>query len=314
MHHFDANLSHTFSERYRLDVKESFASAQEPDLIDKTGGAIIPIRTEGDNIHNYVSVGFTADLTEQLGAYAAYSNDYYNYDDRGRPGSYSALLDRLSHLVTLNLRWQALPTTVGILGYQYGVTDYTSGDPLGIGSPFIGDDRDSDSHYIYVGADHSFNDQLEGSVRVGAQFTDYDKFNKDTTSPYVDGSLSYIYAPDSYVQGGVRHARNATDIATAGAVSPVLDQETTTVYGNVTHQITGKLAANCLAQVQFSDFEGGGFDGKSETFFMAGLNLTYSVNEFLTAETGYNYDRLSTDVPNRDYSRNRVYVGIRATY
>lgn len=314
IHQVDAKLNHVFNERYKIDVADTFVSAQEPGQI--AAGVLIPVRTEGDNIHNMFSADFTASLTEKLSLLLGYANHFYNYDDSGRPGSYSALLDRQEHDATINLRWQMRSTSVGLLGYSYGVSDYRGSDALGLGSPFRGTDRDSDTHRVYVGADHSFNSQLNGSLRVGAQFTDYDKFNENSSSPYVDGSLSYNYRPESYASLGVRHARNATDIAALNAAGtvPTLDQETSTVYGTISHSFTGKLRGGAMAQAQFSEFEAGGFSGDSEVFFLSGVNLSYQINAYLTAEAGYNYDRLNSDLPVRSYSRNRVYVGIRASY
>ncbi len=322
-HQVRARLNHTFSERMKLDVSESFVSAQEPELL--SGGAVIPVRSEGNNIHNAASIGLTSDLTEKLGLYLSYSNNFYDYDQDARDlagpgnpagaGSYSALLDRMEHLGTINLRWQALPETVGILGYQYGVTDYRSSDLISLGSNRVGKDRNSDSHYVYLGADHSFNSQLQGALRIGAQFVSYDDVNQDTTSPYADASLTYNYTPDSYAMLGVRHMRNATDIATVnGANEPVLDQETTTGYLSISHKLSAKVTCGLLAQVQHSTFEGGGIDGDKETFFLSGVNVIYNINEFLSAEAGYNYDRLTSDVADRSYTRNRVYIGIRASY
>ena len=44
------------------------------------------------------------------------------------------------------------------------------------------------------------------------------------------------------------------------------------------------------------------------------MNLTYEINRFLAAEAGYNYDRLDSDLSFRSFTRNRVYVGLRASY
>jgi hypothetical protein len=311
MHQATAKLSHAFTERYRIDVSDTFISAQEPELLEPTGAG--RLRSEGDNIRNTANVTFTTDITDQVGLVFAYTNNYYDYDQTGT-GSYSALLDRMEHLGSINARWQALESTVAIFGYQYGVTSYDSSDFLSPFSTVRGEDRDSDSHYFYVGADHNFNSQLQGSARVGAQFTQYDNFDEDTVSPYVDASLTYRYNPDSYALFGVRHARNATDVAFFSGGIPTLDQETTTVYGSVNHKISGKLTASAVAQAQFSDFEGGAADGDSELFLLTGVNLSYEINKYLAAEVGYNFDRLDSDILLRSYTRNRIYIGLRASY
>jgi uncharacterized protein (PEP-CTERM system associated) len=224
----------------------------------------------------------------------------------------------MEHLGTVNLRWQLQPETVGILGYQYGETHYTADERLFVQAPPPGadiaesEDRNTRSHYFYVGVDQSFTPQLNGSLRVGAQFTDYYNANDDTINPYADGNLTWTYNPDSWVQLGVRHTRAATDISLIGN-EPNKDQELTTVYGSLNHRISGKLVGSILAQYQHAIFEDAPSD-ETENFFLAGVNLSYQINEFLSAETGYNFDRLDSDISNRSYTRNRVYIGIRATY
>jgi len=45
-----------------------------------------------------------------------------------------------------------------------------------------------------------------------------------------------------------------------------------------------------------------------------GLNLEYRFNPHLSAEAGYNYDRLDSDLQTRGFDRNRVYIGVKASY
>lgn len=319
-HQADLKLSHAFTERYKLDVTDSFAAAQEPELLAKPGGGIpVPIRVEGNNIRNTIDANLNAGLTEQLGTKIGYSNTIYDYEKTGI-GSLSALLDRTEHLGTIDLRWQAIPSTVGILGYQYGVTQYDKNQILGLAITPGGvvaihsNVRDSSAHYIYGGVDHSFNPQLNSSIRVGAQITDYDNVDDSQVNPYADASLTWTYNPGSYVQLGVRHTRMATDIAFISATTPTLDQEATTFYSTINHKLTPKLNANVVAQFQHGTFEAGGADQKSEDLFLVGLNLAYEINKFVTAEVGYNYDRLDSDLSDRGFTRNIVYLGIRATY
>jgi len=48
--------------------------------------------------------------------------------------------------------------------------------------------------------------------------------------------------------------------------------------------------------------------------YSAGANLTYLINKYFSADAGYNYDRLRSDIPGAGYERNRFYVGVTATY
>jgi hypothetical protein len=176
-----------------------------------------------------------------------------------------------------------------------------------------------------VGADQNFTPQLNGSVRLGAQYVTYgeleDGFNSigailpaglddSTVIPYADANITYAFTTASSVLVGIKHTKVQTDIT-------ALDQEATTLYGSLTYAITAKLTGSLLGQMQSGTFyEGyaGSVDDKSEQFYMAGLNLAYQINKFLAAEAGYNFDRLDSDMINRSFTRNRVYLGVRASY
>lgn len=318
-HQFTGKLNHAFTERHKLDLSESFVLAQEPQLIEPPGPTTSPLRSDGDNMRNTASATFTAEVTRLVSVLVGYSNNLYDYDQTGA-ASYSALLDRMEHMGTINLRWQAIPSTVFILGYQYGVVDYSSKDSLALFGPYVNPNiRNNNSHYVYVGADRYFTHKLNTSIRLGGQFTDYDNSpsgtSNDSATPYADANATWTYNPGSYVQLGVRHARNQTDIAFfGGGANPTLDQESTTVYGQLTHKITAKLKVNLLGQYQNSTFNGGIADDKTDNYFSGGVNLAYQINQFLSAETGYAYDRLDSDLVGRSFTRNRVYIGLRATY
>lgn len=329
-HQFKATLDHAFSERYKLALSDSFVIAQEPQLIDPTIITTPTRRVEGDNIRNLASATFTGQLSPLLSTVVSYNNTLYDYDQEGS-GSRSALLDRMEHMAILNLRWQALPQTVGVVGYQFQAVDNSSENsldpatpipniPPSVVNPFLSPTlRDRYSHFFYVGADQNFSSQLNGSARVGIEYTDYHRLDKSEWSPYADLSLTYLYNPGSYFQVGFRHTRNQTDVAAGSATDLVVDQESSVLYAAVTHKITAKLTGNLTGQYQNSTFEGGktaGVDGKAENVYLLGLNLVYRFNEHISAETGYNYDRLDSDLATggRSFDRNRLYIGVRATY
>src|SRR5208282_6611824 len=111
--------------------------------------------------------------------------------------------------------WKALPDWTGVLGYQYGHTDYTSpeyiiypGSPGAPAGGFLAKSRNSDQHFVYVGADHSFTPNVNGSIRAGGEYIDYYNIPNDHTtkgSPYVDASLTDQYLPRCTAQVGVKH-------------------------------------------------------------------------------------------------------------
>jgi predicted porin len=328
-HEFEAKASHAFSERYKMDFEDSFVYAQEPELINPANPAITggKLRTDSNAVRNRASLNFKGQVNERMGVGMGYDSSFYDYEQDGA-GSRSAELDRVEHLLHVDARWLARPGTIGLIGYQYGITDHTSKDPLyATNNPAFfgpqpllnppGSARDNTSHKGYVGVEHEFNPQLSVDANVGIQYTKYDKAigGGSSVGPYADVSGTYTYRPGSSLQAGIRHSRNATDV-TGSPADPTLDQETTTLYGSVSHQLQPNFFLNLLSSYQHSIFNGGGaaVDGRSEDYYSLGMNVEYRFNQNWSAEAGYNYDRLSSDTPNREFDRNRVYVGVRATY
>jgi hypothetical protein len=357
-HQFNGSLQHEFSDRYKLSLSDSFAIAQQPDVLSQSSGAQAgvlnsPLRVSGSNIRNTSQIDFTAQLTKLFDVHLGYNNGVTAYQqvDRSVIGypftgayssyfptpSYSDLLDVMSQMYTVDLRWKATPETTGILGYQYGETWYTSPGyiiyPYGGNSPYNttytpgagmaaasagyrSNIRNSDSHFAFVGADESFTPELNGSLRVGTEYLDYYNYGTSRLSPYIDVSLTDQYLPGDSAQLGVKHIHNSTDVAGFLGTTPVMDEESTVIYLSDTHKLSEKLTATVLGQAQMSTFVGGGsgFNGKEEDFFSMQFNLAYHINPWLTTEAGYNYSKLNTELANRAYTRDLMYLGVKATY
>jgi hypothetical protein len=348
-HQFNAQVLQRFSDRYNLQIGESFVIAQEPTVLNNSSAFVAtPLRASGANVHNTGMIKVTAGLTPTLDLQVSYNNDVYAYQqtfgDVFNPGalppsyipmslnpSYSALLDRMEQQATVNLNWKMMNELTGVAGYTYGHTGFTSPEPIifagppgqqNFGNPanIFSQDRNSDSHFLFVGGDWQINSQLTGRVRVGGEYVDYYNADTDALSPYVDASLTWLYMKGSTVQGGVTHEHSTTDVvgalpATTGpnAGQPVLDADSTVAYLSV-NQTIGNLTGSLLGQYQHSAFNGGSENGQSEDFFVTGLNMAYRFDANFRAETGYNWNKLVSDVSGRDYTRNTVYVGVRATY
>jgi hypothetical protein len=303
-HEFNAWVVHAFSERYSVDAAETFTLAQEPLQQDPSFGTV---RSNGSSIHNEGDFDFHAQLTRMLELVLGYRNNLYNYNN----DSYAALLNRMEHLAKMDFRWQFQPTTIGVLGYQFGLIDYMG---HGAGSTY----RNNRSQYVYVGLDHNFRKNLTGSVRVGGQYVDFYNTRagdgvegKHVTelNPYANVSMRYNYAAGSWFEMGVEHHRNATDGSS-------LDQETTSVFASLTHAFTPKLTGNLNGQYQNAAFTGGlgTFAGQSDNIYLLGASLEYHFTQHLSADVGYNYDKVDSKITGRSYDRNRVYLGMTASY
>jgi hypothetical protein len=300
-------LEHAFNERTRLKLSDTFYYGQEGTV--ELGPVATPtvLQTDADYWRNTARAGFEADLSDEFGVLLAYQNDIWDYEQKGF-NSRSALLDRMEHLATVEGLWHFRPDTSGVLGYQYQDVGYRGDDDITFeGAVVDSDHRDKRSHRVYAGVQHQATSNVDLGIRLGAQITDYPNADEDSVLPFVDARGTWYYNPGSFVQLGVVHALNSTDVGS-------LSQESTTVWGMINHRITPKLTGSLLGQFQHSSFQEGVFDGETDLLYLFGANLLYKFNPYLGVEAGYNYDKLDSDLANRSYSRNRVYVGVRATY
>jgi hypothetical protein len=304
-----------------LDLSDTFVIAQEAQLLNPANAPFTGLmRANGNNMRNTAAINLHGKFTRQLGFLLGYSNSIYDYDDP----IYKSLLNRMEHMATFNLRWQALPQTVAVLGYQFGVVNQDDDRRIDVsaitgvaGQTVNASVRDRRSHYMYAGIDQTFNPQLTGMFRVGAEFTEYPNvekygasnyFREDNVTPYADASLSWTYRPGSYAQLGIKHTIAQTDLLAQ-------DQEATVFYGAINHSFTPKLSAGVIGQYQNASLERYFGNGSvDDNYYVLGLSAAYKINEFLTAEAGYNFDRADSDVVNRSFSRNRVFFGFRAAY
>src|SRR6266850_7224208 len=337
-HLFNLALDHAFTERYRLGVRDAFAIGQEPDVLRTDNAFTAFQRISGDNIRNYGSIVFDADITRLFGLEIGYDNSFFDYaqsgvqfDDVGNIlPSNSALLDRIENGVHLDSRWMICPETVGIFGYKFRDVSYTGNEEIGAAldgtTPHAikSNERNFREHSIYVGAEQTFSPNLTGAVRAGGSYVDY--YNStagDQTGfgPYAMANLRYTYAPQSSVVVGLSQDFNATDVVGLRNSSPdttstsfTTSQQATVVYGSINHQITPALKGSLLGQFQYSSFDGGSLNSESERYYLLGLNLSYQFTPHFSAEVGYNYDKLDSDIPGRTFDRNRVYIGVTGSY
>lgn len=314
----DLGISHSFSERLKVDASDRFTYAQEGAVRIDDVQTLVG-RSDGDYVHNRAKAGVTAGLTERLNLTVSYQNDIWDFENTGA-NSFSALLDRMEHLGTIELGYSVTPATSAGIGYMYKDVASRSTDLI---STSVGlapaDSRDNRSHFIYGGVEHQFNAQLDAALRAGIQLVDFvnvpdntQGYDTSTEIPFVDASLGYTYNPGSSLRVGVKHTMAPTSIGSA------LSQDATAVYANLNHAITPKWGLGAMALYQYSSLRGGFYDGDSEQLFAAGVNVNYAISTSLSAELGYNYDNLSSDLNTaidlRSFDRNRVYVGLRAAF
>ncbi|MEJ0091122.1 MAG: outer membrane beta-barrel protein [Limisphaerales bacterium] len=325
-HQVDLWLDHAFTERVQGTIKDTLAIGQEPTLLNPGGGPVSqPYRVDGNNLANYADVSLTTDWTREFSTVTMYNNGYYDYENDGGTAanpSLAALLNRIDQSVGTDFRWAVSRDSYVLIGYQFEWVNYTAGEPIGQSAtiPFTryySSDRNYRSHIGYLGYQSMILPNLNFSVKAGAQGSSY--YNDDSSpnfvTPYVVSTASYTYAPGSYVQLGVQHMQNATDIATVGSNGNITQSQQSTVFSaSVNHQITAKLLGSVIGTFQSSRYNQGAYNNNSDYLYSFGANLSYAFNQHFSTEIGYNFDDLQSNVPGTGYSRNRVYLGVTAAY
>lgn len=334
-HQVDLWLDHAFTERWQSTVSDTLAVGQEPGLLTPgTGGAgqpaAQPLRIEGNNIVNSAQVTLTTDWTRLFSTLLSYNNVFTDYENNGTTeanlatagASQSALLNGIEQSISLQPLWIVAPETTVGLGYTFQWQNYDGSQPVSQnlnGTFNYSSSRNNYSHIGFVSLQRSFLPNLNVSAKLGVQDgVYYNNYPSTTTSltPYAVSSATYTYAPGSYAQLNVSHEQNSTYVATVNTSngSQTQSQQSTVVSASINHQITAKLMGSIIGNIQVSTFYQGQYDNQNQDLYSLGLNLTYAINQHLSAEVGYNFDALQTPVPSSDYNRNRVYLGVTAAY
>lgn len=315
------NLEHRFNERYRVELYDHFVYADEPSVIESSGQQTSFFRTQGQNLRNYAGIGFYGSFTEAWGYRVGFENTIYDYDEDGA-GSRSAILDRMENKPTIDFRRVLQPNTVALVGYSFSDVDYNADEYLVLLPPVIqdmspkSDFRNSRNHFAFAGIDHAFSTQFDVKLRAGVQVADYYNADEDKTAPYADVMFGYTYAEGSRLQLGVKTGMIATDLAVSQDFSGVtLGAQSTTTYLGVSHRLTSRLNGQVRGTWQALNYFGeSSYDDEWDNYYTVDVGLVYTINTYVALEGGYLWDRLDSDIDNRSYSRNRGYLGVRATY
>lgn len=86
------------------------------------------------------------------------------------------------------------------------------------------------------------------------------------------------------------------------------------LYATLHHRITPKLHGSIYGQFQNNLYYGGIYNNDNQQYWVLGLQLEYIFNRYFSAQIGYDYDNVGGNIPNQNYDRNRVYIGVTASY
>ncbi len=321
-HRFNLGVHHKFSERYSLEVTDTFSKSDEPAIRQGESSTVFG-RLDTSNIRNLAKIEYSAVLSPVIGLLAGYSHDLQDYDNE----SYSRTLDRVENAFHIDGRWFRSQQTMLFCGYRVGLADYTGPkltaevlthtngfETIVLARPSI---KNNVAHRLYVGVNQDLSSQLEVQGAVGVEYTDYYNFGESSSGPYAATSATYTYRRDSTLTLGVNVGRYPTDSQLANEESVTLDQLVYAVSFGINHRFSERISAHAQFNYQHAIFNGGDEDGLSDDYYTLNLGSEYKIREYLWATAGYTFNNLRsgrTAAELISFTKNIISFGIRATY
>ena len=296
------NIVHRVNETLRLRSRNHVTYEQEPDYdfgiaTDRRQGSYL--RYSSDN-----SVGYR--WTERLGTNTGYRFSGVTFDEIDRN-------DYERHLFYNQFRYRTSPSTVWTAAYRY----QTQGNDS---------NRDSDSHYFLVGAEHQLSPTTVVVLRGGAQIQEIDG-GASNSAPYVEATLRAALTESAQVRAFLRYGledRNRLIWAHDCWQVPVLaryeERQTFRLGLQGSYVVSPKLTFFGGVNVMMFNYDGqigpdpaapGSLDEKIVNF-NAGASYEVADNIFVTGS--YNFTKSSADADIRDYDRSRVQFGLQSSF
>lgn len=294
------NVSHRFSDRLRLSSRNFIAYELEPDF----SLGVATTRQVGEYLYWQTDNALGFRWTERLGTYTGFQLTELDYSDISNA-------DRFTTTLYHQFRYLLSPQTVLTAVYRYSKTDAN-----GLAS-------DSTSHYLLGGAEHRFSPNSILIARAGVQWRDVD-LGSSTTSPFLELAVNTQVNQQLRIRSFMRYSdepydtvqqfqnqlydfdeRETLRIGVTGeyVLSPMM-----TLFGGVDY-INGSYDGGRLL--------GGGvgtLNGRSDDLINLHVGVSVKLTEILTGTASYNFTDSSSDFQGRDYTRNRVSIGVHAEF
>jgi putative salt-induced outer membrane protein YdiY len=206
-----------------------------------------------------------------------------------------AIEDRFEHTFGNEFRFLLLPTTSLIGEYRFMVEQYEDAP------------RDSTSHFLLAGVDHSFSPRFSISARGGVEFRNYDDAGS-RSSPYFEGTLDYALNQRTTIRWTNRYSIEEPDVAVSQS------RKTFRTGLQATYGATARITATAGLFYQHDDNESFArgpvaTPAFTEDSISLALGIRYAITRNFALEAGYNHTEVLSDIALREYSRNRYFIG-----
>lgn len=291
-------VSHEVSQRLRLVASAYVRYQLEPGY----EYGFVNDRSQDPYFNYGIDVGLGYRWTQRLGTYTGVRYTGLDFD-----GAASAN-DRDSFSIYHNFRYQLSPQTVATLGVNYGET--TASGTAG----------DSENIVITGGLEHRFSPNAIGVLRAGVQLRDVDG-GDDSSSPYIEAAYRAKLNSQFSVRSFLRYSTEDYGTSFAGATYDELEVLRFGITG--VYQVSPKLSLNAGVDYVMSDFGGGrtvpggaSLPNFDEDLVNYRLGFDFGLTDNVSLNGSYNFTDSSSDSANanRSYERNRVSLGVTATF
>jgi hypothetical protein len=298
--HIGFSITHKATPRLTLAASVYASYQSQPDFQTFNASTISIGRQSQDFFFttNRFSVGYA--WTPRFSTVSSYTVNYVGYDD----DVISFFEDRFEHTIGNEFRFLVLPTTTVVAEYRFGIVDYTDAE-----------NRDSTSHFLLAGVDHSFSPRFNASFRGGVEFRDYDfdgddDSEGDRTAPYFEGTLNYALAQGTSISWVTRYSLEQPDVPEA------FSRQTFRTALSVRHAFTARITGGLNFAYQHDDNDGNfAISGFDEDAFDLSLSIRYAINRNWAIDAGYHHTEVVSDESLfREFSRNRYYAGATFTF
>jgi hypothetical protein len=287
------NGSYKASPRLTLSTNDYIAYLTEPDFSIAQGNNY---RTSN---YFYTQDKFTANYlwAPRFATATSYTLGVLQYAD-SQIGDFQ---DRVENTFGNEFRFLLAPTTALVAEYRYQIVSYQHIS-----------DRNSTTHFALGGIDHQFDPQLSVVFRGGAEFRDYDT-GPSRTSPYFENTFTYIVGKRTNVSWILRYGLEEPGDAFSQT------RETFRTGLAAKHDFTAKISADLGIYYEhdhYESFEQSGVVSPSfdEDSIDLAISLHYLITRNFGVEAGYNFTNVTSDIPAREYTRNRYWGGLNLVF
>ncbi len=281
------NLNHRINERLRYVTRNFFNYGLD------LGSFYGPITARQLEEYIYFSTDHAVGYrwTDRLATYTGVTYSTLDYDGSSND------VDSLGLYNTF--RYTVSPQTVLTATYRYSNSEFGTGS-------------DRSSQYATVGFEQKLTSSSYVTVSVGAQFA-------SGTSPF--GQVSYVNNINNQLKARLYARYSQEDVDTifpigGGLSERYTDKTSLRIGAALDYALSPQVTLTVGGNYTQSDFEGAPtlLDGDVD-LFNAYASVAYKVNEAFSVSASVNHTTSdASNIPNRDYDRNRYQIGVNYSF